>query len=47
MPQINRVAKQEAVAIATQERIAKELSEQKAKRFAEKLKALGIDPNEV
>jgi Uma2 family endonuclease len=42
-----RIAKQEAVAIATQERIAKELSEQKAQRFAEKLKALGIDPDEV
>ncbi len=49
-----RIAKQEAEAIAnqerliaTQERIAKELSEQKAQRFAEKLKALGINPDEV
>ncbi len=40
------IATQERL-IATQERIAKELSEQKAQRFAEKLKAMGINPDEV
>ncbi|TRT89967.1 MAG: Uma2 family endonuclease [Microcystis sp. M_OC_Ca_00000000_C217Col] len=42
-----RLAKQEAEAIAAQERLAKQEAEQKAIRLAERLRALGINPDEV
>ena len=47
-----RALKSEAIAIqerliATQERIAKQEAEQKAQRLAEKLRSLGIDPDDV
>jgi Uma2 family endonuclease len=42
-----RLAKQEAEAIAHQERLAKQESEQKAQRLAEKLRELGINPDEM
>jgi Uma2 family endonuclease len=42
-----RLAKQEAEAIAAQERLAKQEAEQKALRLAERLRALGINPDEV
>jgi Uma2 family endonuclease len=41
------LAKQEAEAIATQERLAKQGAEQKAQRLAERLRALGINPDEL
>jgi Uma2 family endonuclease len=40
-----RLAKQEAEAIAHQERLAKQAAEQKAQRLAEKLRELGINPD--
>jgi hypothetical protein len=42
-----RLAKQEAEAIAAQERLAKQEAEQKAIRLAERLRLLGINPDEV
>ncbi|CAO5036551.1 hypothetical protein MiTs_02221 [Microcystis aeruginosa NIES-2521] len=45
--QQERLAKEEAEAIAEQERLAKEEAEQKAQRLAERLRALGINPDEV
>jgi RNA 3'-terminal phosphate cyclase len=42
-----RLAKQEAEGIAEQERLAKQLAEQKAQRLAERLRALGLDPDEI
>ena len=45
--QQERLAKQEAAAIATQERLAKEEAQQKAQRLAERLRALGINPDEL
>jgi Uma2 family endonuclease len=42
-----REARRDAEAIAEQERLGKEQAEQKAQRLAEKLRALGIDPDEV
>jgi hypothetical protein len=42
-----RLAKQEAEAIAHQERLAKQASEQKAQRLAERLRELGINPDEM
>jgi Uma2 family endonuclease len=42
-----RRAKQEAEAIAIQERRAKQEAEQKAQRLAERLRALGINPDEI
>ncbi|MFM6382092.1 MAG: Uma2 family endonuclease, partial [Microcystis panniformis] len=45
--QQERLAKQEAEAIAEQERFAKQEAEQKAQRLAERLRALGINPDEV
>ncbi|MFM6896165.1 MAG: Uma2 family endonuclease, partial [Microcystis panniformis] len=42
-----RLAKQEAEALAAQERLAKQEAEQKAIRLAERLRALGINPDEV
>jgi Uma2 family endonuclease len=42
-----RLAKQEAEAIAAQERLAKQEAEQKAIRLAERLRALGINPDEM
>ena len=41
-----RLAKQEAEAIANQERLAKQEAEQKAQRLAEKLRELGINPDD-
>ena len=41
-----RLAKQEAEAIAHQERLAKQAAEQKAQRLAEKLRELGINPDD-
>lgn len=38
---------QQAEAIAEQERLAKQQAEQKAQRLAEKLRTLGIDPDEM
>jgi Uma2 family endonuclease len=45
--QQERLAKQEAEAIATQERLAKQEAEQKAQRLADRLRALGINPDEM
>jgi Uma2 family endonuclease len=45
--QQERLAKQAAEAIATQERLAKEEAQQKAQRLAERLRALGINPDEL
>ncbi|GCL52127.1 hypothetical protein NIES3804_37150 [Microcystis aeruginosa NIES-3804] len=45
--QQERLAKEEAEAIAQQERLAKEEAEQKAQRLAERLRALGINPDEM
>jgi Uma2 family endonuclease len=45
--QIERLAKEEAEAIATQERRAKEEATQKAQRLAERLRMLGINPDEM
>ncbi|GBL13573.1 hypothetical protein MTo_00864 [Microcystis aeruginosa NIES-1211] len=45
--QQERLAKEEAEAIAEQERLAKEEAEQKAQRLAERLRALGINPDEM
>jgi Uma2 family endonuclease len=45
--QQERLAKQEAEAIAQQERLAKQEAEQKAQRLAERLRALGINPDEL
>ena len=42
-----RLAKQEAEAIAAQERLAKQEAEQKAIRLAERLRSLGINPDEM
>ncbi len=42
-----RLAKQEAEAIANRERLAKQEAEQKAQRLAERLRALGINPDEM
>ena len=42
-----RLAKQEAEAIAHQERLAKQEAEKKAQQLAERLRALGINPNEM
>jgi len=42
-----RLAKQEAEAIATQERLAKQAAEQKAQRLAERLRILGINPDDL
>jgi len=39
-----RLARQQAEAIADQANLAKQQAEQKAARLAEKLRALGIDP---
>ena len=36
-----------AAALAQQERLAKQEAEQKAQRLAERLRALGINPDEV
>ncbi|TRT90062.1 MAG: hypothetical protein EWV82_00685 [Microcystis aeruginosa Ma_AC_P_19900807_S299] len=36
-----------AAALAQQERLAKEEAEQKAQRLAERLRSLGIDPDEM
>jgi Uma2 family endonuclease len=41
-----RLAKQEAEERATQERLAKQAAEQKAQRLAERLRALGINPDD-
>ncbi|MFM6787125.1 MAG: Uma2 family endonuclease, partial [Microcystis panniformis] len=40
-------AKQAAEAIAEQERFAKQQAEQKAQRLAERLRSLGINPDEM
>jgi Uma2 family endonuclease len=45
--QQERLAKQEAEAIAQQERLAKQEAEQKAQRLAERLRMLGINPDEM
>jgi hypothetical protein len=45
--QQERLAKQEAEAIAQQERLAKQEAEQKAQRLAERLRSLGINPDEM
>ncbi|MCA2895391.1 MAG: Uma2 family endonuclease [Microcystis sp. M048S1] len=45
--QQERLAKEEADAIAEQERLAKEEAEQKAQRLAERLRSLGINPDEM
>ena len=45
--QQERLAKEEAEAIAEQERLAKEEAEQKAQRLAERLRSLGINPDEM
>jgi non-ribosomal peptide synthetase component E (peptide arylation enzyme) len=45
--QQERLAKQEAEAIAQQERLAKQEAEQKAQRLAERLRSLGINPDEL
>jgi len=45
--QQERLAKEEAEAIAEQERLAKEEAEQKAQRLAERLRSLGINPDEL
>lgn len=45
--QQERLAKEEAEAIAEQERLAKEEAEQKAQRLAERLRSLGINPDEI
>ena len=42
-----RLAKQEAEERATQERLAKQAAEQKAQRLAERLRALGINPDDI
>lgn len=42
-----RFARRRAEAIADQERLAKQLAEQKAQRLADKLRELGLDPDEV
>ncbi len=42
-----REARRDAEAIAEQERLGKEQAEQKAQRLAERLRSLGIDPDEV
>ena len=41
------LAKQEAEAIANQERLAKQEAEQRATRLAEKLRSLGINPDQM
>jgi Putative restriction endonuclease len=49
----NEIAKQERLlaaqehSIAVQERMAKQQAEQKAQRLAEKLRSMGIDPDEI
>jgi Uma2 family endonuclease len=43
----SRLIADQARFIADQERLAKEAAEQKAQRLAEKLRAMGIDPNEI
>ncbi|MCZ8190505.1 MAG: Uma2 family endonuclease, partial [Microcystis sp. LE19-338.1B] len=45
--QQERLAKQEAEEIAAQAGLAKQEAEQKAQRLAERLRALGINPDEV
>jgi Uma2 family endonuclease len=45
--QQERLAKQAAEAIATQERLGKEEAQQKAQRLAERLRARGINPDEL
>ena len=45
--QQERRAKQEAEAIAQQERLAKQRAEEKAQRLAERLRKLGINPDEM
>ncbi len=45
LAQQERLAKKKA--IATQERLAKEEAQQKAQRLAERLRALGINPDEM
>jgi Uma2 family endonuclease len=45
--QIERLAREEAEAIAQQERLAKEEATQKAQQLAERLRALGINPDEM
>jgi hypothetical protein len=42
-----RLAKEAAEEKAHQERLAKEAAEEKAQRLAERLKLLGIDPDEI
>jgi Uma2 family endonuclease len=42
-----RLAKQEAEAIAQNERLAKQEAEQKAQRLADRLRSLGINPDEM
>jgi flagellar biosynthesis/type III secretory pathway protein FliH len=42
-----RIAKEQAEMIADQANLAKELAEQKAQRLAERLRALGLDPDEI
>ncbi len=42
-----RLAKQEAEAIAAQERLAKQEAEQRATRLAERLRSLGINPDQM
>jgi hypothetical protein len=42
-----RLAKEEAEAIAAQERLAKQEAIQKAQRLAERLRSLGINPDEL
>jgi Uma2 family endonuclease len=42
-----RLAKQEAEAIANQERLARQEAEGKAQRLAQRLRDLGIDPDEI
>jgi hypothetical protein len=41
------LAKREAEAIANQERLAKQEAEQKAQRLADRLRSLGINPDEL
>jgi len=47
LAQQERLAKQAAKAIAEQERFAKQEAEQKAQRLAERLRSLGINPDEM
>jgi hypothetical protein len=42
-----RLAKEQAEMIADQANLAKEQAEQKAQRLAERLRALGLDPDEI